>query len=131
MANFWSLVTSRLFFIVATLALIAIAVGTAKSWVRRAEVAREVAALKADIRTHQAKNSELEQLLGYLGTDEFKERESRLRLGLQKPGENVVVIPGSVTNGSEAAASTTAVSEPGSNWQRWLNYFFSSPHVAP
>ena len=126
MANqnkFWTLVTSRLFFVVAGVAIIGIGVGVGKSVLRRLEVEHEISALKTDISTLQGKNDELGRLINYFQTPEYKEREARLQRGLQKPGEQVVVIPGL---GEGATAQTEALAQAGaqSNWQRWIDYFF-------
>ncbi len=121
--TFWSVVTSRVFFVLALLALVGIGVGVGKSMLRRWEVEHEIGALQTDIHALQGKNEELSRLINYFQTPEFKEREDRLRLGLQKPGEQVVVIPG-LGQGSTTTADTPGSSEP--NWRQWLRYFFGS-----
>lgn len=121
--KFWSIVTSRIFFIIAGLALLGVSTGIVKSVVRRVEVEREISALKNDIKSLEGKNEDLAKLINYFQTPEFKEREARLRLGLQKPGENVVVIPGLGENGPGAANTPTEpIFVP--NWKKWVNYFF-------
>jgi cell division protein FtsB len=121
--KFWSIVTSRIFFIIAGLALLGVSTGIVKSVVRRVEVEREISALKNDIKSLEGKNEDLAKLINYFQTPEFKEREARLRLGLQKPGENVVVIPGLEENGSGATNTPTEpIFVP--NWKKWVNYFF-------
>lgn len=118
--GFWLTITSKFFLLAALVALLAVAYGVGKSAIRRAEIEREIAALKAEISEHQSKSEQLSQLIDYLGTEEYKEREARLQFGLQKPGETVVIIP------SEDAVNQTAGDEGSSsqaNWQRWLNYF--------
>lgn len=119
--EFWSFITKRTFLIISALAVILIGYGIVKSLARRHELEIEISKLKADIDTYQAKNQELNRLIQYFGTDEFKEREARLRLGLQKPGETVVVIP-DLKSQDKTDASTAP--EDVSNWQKWINYFF-------
>jgi cell division protein FtsB len=126
--KFWSIVTSRIFFIIAGLALLGVSTGIVKSVVRRVEVEREISALKNDIKSLEGKNEDLAKLINYFQTPEFKEREARLRLGLQKPGENVVVIPGLGENGPGVTnTSTESIFVP--NWKKWVNYFFGQQNT--
>ncbi len=122
---FWRVVTSRIFIGIALLASCAIAVGIARSVQRRSDIAEQVSALRRDIGTYESKRQELDRILRYVGTAEYREREARLRLGLKKPGEEVVVIPGlkGKTRGGETPAETPSEIP---NWQRWLRYFFKS-----
>ncbi len=112
---------SRLFLLVALLALGVVAFGIGQSLIRRAEVNREVERLQADIDSYESQSQELSELLRYLGTEEYQEREARLRLGLKLPGEQVVVIPG--LGGAETGQSEPADAAL-SNWQRWLRVFY-------
>ncbi len=118
--EFWSIATSRLFFTVALGALVAVSAGIINVAIRRNEIEREVETLKTELQQSESSNDELRRLIEYFSTPEYREREARLRLGLQKPGENVVVVPG-VGEGA-AMLSTPESSLP--NWQQWYNYFF-------
>lgn len=118
--DFWSLATSRLFLTVAVGALVAVSAGIVNVALRRSEVEREVEALKAELRQSEGSNDELRRLIEYFSTPEYREREARLRLGLQKPGENVVVVPGV----GEAAGVLPPTSPALPNWRLWYNYFF-------
>jgi len=89
---------------------------------RQHAVAREVAALQQDISTYRTKQQDLQRLLKYFTTPEYGEREARLRLGLQKPGEQVVVIPNLTSNQNGAASAAENSDQP--NWRLWLAYFF-------
>lgn len=122
--DFWGILTSRLFIVIATLAFLAVSAGVVNVAIRRAEIEREVQALRDDIKQSGQKNDELQRLIGYFSTPEFREREARLRLGLKKPGENVVVVPG-LSDDNIMPASPEEATVP--NWKRWYNYFFA-PH---
>ncbi len=121
--KFWELITSRLFLVVAGLALIGIGIGVTKSVLRRLEVEHEISALRGDIQTLESKNAELGRLINYFQTPEFKERSDRLERGLQKPGEQVVVIPGLGQGAGAAAPEAQGQNVP--NWRRWVSYFFA------
>jgi cell division protein FtsB len=59
--------------------------------------------------------------LQYYQTDSYKEKEARAKLGLQKPGEGVVILP----NPSDAQAKKNAAKPavvPKSNLRQWLDF---------
>jgi len=125
--NFWSIVTSRLFVVVAIIAFGLIGVGVVKGIMRYTELYGEITKLENDITALQSKNQNLNRLIGYLSTNEFKERVARLQLNMQKPGEHVVAIPG--INGGDSQISANAVDTNQTqiterNWKKWLKYFF-------
>jgi len=67
------------------------------------------------------KNLELSELVKYLNTPEYTEREARERLNLKKEGEIVVAIPNQL---EELNNENSEPSEP-SNPSKWFDYFFS------
>lgn len=72
------------------------------------------------------KNSELAELGKRLSDPQMLEKEARLKLNMQKPGEEVVVITGGAS--SDAEAEALAMNEEpqmtGTNTQKWWRYFF-------
>jgi cell division protein FtsB len=121
--DFWSLVTSRIFITIAFVMLTVVGIGVTRSLIRRAEVQQEVTALRQEISTLEGKNQELHRFIDYYNTPEFREREARLRLGLQKPGEKVVVIPNLESLNTTPTDQTAEMEDNSSNWRLWLNYF--------
>ena len=68
-------------------------------------------------------SAELEDLVAYFQTEDYKEKELRKRLNLQKEGEHVVVLP----ENPEATSSTALQSNQfEKNWIAWWNYFFGN-----
>lgn len=126
--RFWYTITSKFFLLAALLALLVVGFGIVKSAIRRAEIEREIAALRREIDEHRLKAEQLNKLIEYLGTEEYLEREARLQLGLQKPGENVVIIPASDNSADITAKQPPLSGQELSNWRRWWNYFFYSSH---
>jgi len=55
--------------------------------------------------------------------DQAAEREARTKLGLMRPGEQVVIIRGAAS--VEAAPSAPPPSDRIANWRKWWNYLFN------
>ncbi len=85
--------------------------------------------LSAELDELEQRNLELRSLLAYYRTDSYKEKEARARLGYQRPGERVVVVP---KPPSEALVSITQPGEraqpatPPSNPRQWWEHFFGA-----
>lgn len=76
----------------------------------------------------QADTELLEYKIAYYTTDAYKERLAREKLGLQFPGESVVIV-----RGSKPARTTTDLRlnqvtrpVPSSNFQAWLEFLFGN-----
>jgi cell division protein FtsB len=73
----------------------------------------------------QTQNDELSYNIQYYKTNSFKDREARSQLGLQLPGENVVIIPGD--NPSPTPLPTPVKAAPQkSNYQQWVSFLSGS-----
>lgn len=93
---------------------------------RASTVRRQVERLQQELANETTRASELEDLIGYLSSPTFQEREARLRLGLKKSGERVIVIPPTTTAGtaSTGSAGTTNDQTPRRPASQWWQYFF-------
>lgn len=93
---------------------------------RHVQVKNELQVLEEEITQLEQQNVEFDRIIAYMNTDARIERESRLKLGLQKSGESVLVVP--LQEASELATQPLpTVSDPqGSNPRNWWKYFFSS-----
>ncbi len=121
--RWWSLLTSNLFILIALTAVLIIAIALVKSFIRRQELAQEIAKIKNDISVYRTKQEELSNLITYLQSSEFKEKEARLKFNLKKPNEHVVVLPNDEQNKKIVNEPTTSANL--ANWQKWWNYFFN------
>ncbi len=104
---------------------------------QRNEIKKEIIDLQKEIRDLEEKNSKLEKVVNYLESDQFIEEQARLKLGLKKPGEEVVVINDKRTN-NQSSTSDTLYNISGlnkekpknfyqeSNPLKWLKYFFKN-----
>ena len=97
--------------------------------VRTATVRRQVARLQQEVQGESVRQGELEDLIGYLSSPTFQEREARLRLGLKKNGERVIVIPSSEKSTADTSTAVTGLASnqaPSTPPQRWWQYFFGA-----
>ena len=91
---------------------------------------KEIIRLRQEIAELKIKNQDLENLIAYLKTDSFKEREARRKLNYRKPGERVLVIPDQtafVERKEEEEASSLSPEERLKNLPtpyKWWYYFF-------
>lgn len=91
---------------------------------KRKDLEREINLMKENISRYENSNAELEELLSYLDSKQAIEEKARLNFGLQKQGEQVIVIQKqSSSTDQELAEKNTEVEL--SNPQKWLNYFFN------
>ncbi|MBI2426468.1 MAG: septum formation initiator family protein [Candidatus Kerfeldbacteria bacterium] len=102
-------------------------VAVTKELLRRYEINKEITALEQQAAELESRQQELSGLIEYFQSDAFKEREARERLGLQREGESVVVLPNiESTQTGTIAGDRTIVSEQKnqSNMRKWWDYFF-------
>ena len=85
----------------------------------RHEINQEIEKLEQQLANVEGKTSEMEKLISYLNTDEYIEKQARLKLNLSKPGEKQVNITG------EPELSIDFLDQDNTpNPIRWFNYFF-------
>lgn len=111
----------RLRWLVAGLAVFAVLAGGAfvRESVRARQIDREIAALQAEADRLQVRNFEVTALESSLASGEFLEREARLKLGLQKAGEQAVVVRREEPRAASAAARAEDARDGWSNAKRW------------
>ena len=81
----------------------------------------EEEAVVADLRKE---NEELKKELQILGSEEYKERQLRDKLGLAKEGELIVVLPDDETLRKLAPKILEEEdSLPDPNWKKWMHLF--------
>jgi cell division protein FtsB len=88
---------------------------------RNYTLGKQINALNAQIALLQAQKDQLAYSISYYNTDSFREREARSKLGLQLPGENVVIIP-HVSPTPAPAADTSTTGTKRSNISQWLAF---------
>ncbi len=102
---------------------------------RNYETERDISQLQQQLAQLEGDRKRLEELAAFFETDYFAEREARMKLGMQKDGEQATVIQRSVVNETrteptnpEQKKSTQSDEEISSdkknNSRAWWNYFF-------
>lgn len=121
---------SRLFLVVALVAVTGVAVGFARAYYQDYEVHQEIKALESQVDQLQKKKLESMTILKYVMSSDFVEDKARTELNLKKPGERVLVVP---RPGQEAekALEMGIPRHPLSNVVKWWYYFTKHELTAP
>ena len=128
------LIRWRFLIIVNVLVIVFLGMSLGRETVRSRSIQTQISELQAQAQALTARNIEISELRTAMQTEAFIEREARLKLGLKKPGETVVVVQDGL-GGQEA--STADPSDPlgyvvdnlddgraVANPTRWWYYFF-------
>ena len=92
---------------------------------RNYDLNQQLNVLKSQISLLNDQKAELAYNLQYYGTDAFKEREARAKLGLQLPGESVIILPSPSPTPVPATVTTVQVKTK-SNLRQWLDFLTGS-----
>jgi cell division protein FtsB len=102
--------------------------GLAGEYLRNREMQKEIDTLETRANGMQEKNADLADATERFGSQAVLEREARLKLNLQKPGEAVVVVrdaaPRPVAEAGGKSRNEGSGAAPGSNAAKWWHYFF-------
>lgn len=117
--------TPRLISLAGIIASIYLAVVLIQTVRHNASLKSQITLLEKDIIQLNEDNKELSFLIQYYQTDAFKEKEARAKLGLQKPGENLVILPRQQKQ-PEVATQEKAKAKPKTepNWELWWHFLF-------
>jgi cell division protein FtsB len=90
---------------------------------RNYQLGHQIDALRQQIGLLKDQKDALAYDIQYYKTNSFRDREARSQLGLQLPGENVVIIPRSSPAADPSADTAPHKAAPTqSNLQQWLNF---------
>jgi cell division protein FtsB len=88
---------------------------------RNYDLNKQITDLQGQMTLLQNQRDELSYNIQYYKTDSFQEREARAKLGMQLPGEQVVVLP-KPTATPAPAVDTSKAAKKKSNFQQWLDF---------
>jgi cell division protein FtsB len=121
---------SGIFFLSGLVVLVLIGVSLGKEVYRKRQIQKEIEGLQAQINQMGQQNGDMENLISYLSSTDFQEKEAREKLNLQKSDEKMIVLRKDVaapeSQPQNIAINPLAPSEDNSpNWQKWWKYFFA------
>ncbi len=90
---------------------------------RNYDLKLQIATVEQENAVLKAQNDQLRYQITYYQTPEFAEKEARAKLGLQQPGENVIILPGTQAKSQQAPVSMPKPA-PQSNFRQWLSFLF-------
>lgn len=116
---------SRIRWLAAGLAIFAILAGVAfiRETIRTQQIDNEIDTMRKEAEHLRIRNFEISKLESSLSSGEFLEREARMKLGLQKEGEQVVVVQKEVRPASNVIEPDSAERMDWSNTKKWWTYF--------
>ena len=113
---------SFIFFLLIILILVAVALG--REGYRSFKINQGIKDLENKIKELKAGNEELIGLQEYFQSEEFLEKQARLKLNLTKPGEKVIIIK-QIEEDIEEIEQQQGIAKELFNIQKWWEYFFS------
>ncbi len=87
------------------------------------QLQQQISGEQKQISNLQTANQTLKYQIQYYGTDDYKQEEARAKLGLQAPGEGVILLPHA--DGSTTTTQTPVKAKPApklSHWQQWVDF---------
>jgi len=95
---------------------------------RQSGINEEISNLQSQINLLEGENQDLNELISYLKTDDFKEKEAKDKLNLIKEGEQMVLVKENLASFEEKRVpqdrATTLIVRRESYYY-WWHYFFS------
>lgn len=113
---------SFIFLLVLIFVLSIIALG--RESYRYFRITQEVRDLEKRIEDIETSNEELSKMEEYFQSDDFLEKEARLKLNLTKPAEKLIIIK-QPEGLEQEVVEEEKIAEEISNLQKWWDYFFS------
>lgn len=122
---------SGMFFLAGLAILILIGISLGKEVYRKKQIQKEIDGLQEQISQLGQSNGDMENLISYLSSTDFQEKEAREKLNLQKNDEKMIVLRKDVVQPNiqtpNQDANRQAPPEDNSpNWQKWWQYFFAA-----
>ncbi len=85
---------------------------------RNYELQQQIAKIEQNNKALEQSNLELQYQIAYFQTELYKDKAARAKLGLQAPGESVIILP----KKEEAKQVTTSTKPKRSNFAQWVDF---------
>lgn len=85
---------------------------------RNYELQREISKIEKENKALEQSNLELTYQIAYYQTDLYKDKAARAKLGLQAPGESVLILPKT----EKPQATTNDKKSQRSNFAQWIDF---------
>ncbi len=120
---------SGFFFLAGFVVLVMIGISLGKETYRKRQIQKEIENLQSEIQKVRQENSDLSNLISYLSSQEFQEKEAREKLNLQKEDEKMIVLRKDAAGQTDSKTDETKRNEvlpedKTPNWKKWLELFF-------
>lgn len=117
-----------LFLVANAAVLLVVGVSTVRETYRGWSVDHEIRALEQKAQDLEGRKNELAQMALKMQSQDFIEQQARAKLGLQRPGEKVVILEGvsavqATWKGSETVVQESVPLAYESNPEKWIRYF--------
>ncbi|MFA5050651.1 MAG: septum formation initiator family protein [Patescibacteria group bacterium] len=124
-SNFKKIIASKSLFYLLILVLIFSLITAIQEINQQIKLKKELSKLENQNSLLEKENKEAIDKIEKMQTDYFQEKIAREKLGLQKPGEQVVVITSQNTQTDQATKSISkSLNEKILNLKNWFYYFF-------
>lgn len=119
---------SRAFVVVLFVVLFFMLSSVTKEFARRYETRHDIAKLEADVARLSKRNSQMHDLIALLNTSTAQDKEARVKLGLQAPGEQIVIVSNAPVHGEIVLPDSDTieyipVQTTSPSPKRWFEYF--------
>lgn len=116
------LLYSKSFIVFLIIVLILVIIVLGKESYQYFRISQEIKSLEKSIEELEKENEELARMEKYFNSEDFLEKQARLKLNLAKPGERVIIIKTPEDLEQEVEQEQTIAKEI-SNIQKWFEYF--------
>ena len=86
------------------------------------QLQQQISQLKSQINDMNTQTDALKYQIQYYQTSDYQDKEARAKLGLQAPGEGVVILPHSDPTTTTPPSTTAKAAPKQSNWQQWVSF---------
>jgi cell division protein FtsB len=107
--------------IIGAIVIINLVVILAQTISRNYKLNQQIDALNSQVALLNDQKDQLDYSIQYYNTEAFRDREARAKLGLQQPGENVIIIPRTSPTPTPPPAGAQATAKR-SNLQQWFDF---------